>query len=171
MDWAGGWVLSSPWDTLSHLTVVQYLIMYLLQRQGVFVMGYCDFLEHFGLACGLGLWVLHGSSATSPVSFPSPHLINFNDLTSGTVTFNIPEQSESILVLSQPDDQFFRSVAGAAQWSFDFMLFKVRSKQVIGNSAHTAPMSRSVMLRIELPPGDYAVQLRNDKTFARDDSR
>src|ERR1700691_4763499 len=76
------------------------------------------------------------------------------------VTFSVPEQTETILVLSQSDTRFFSSVASAAGWSFDFKLFKVGSKEIMGSSTHSIMLPRSVTLRVELAPGDYVVQVR-----------
>jgi hypothetical protein len=80
-----------------------------------------------------------------------------------TVTFSIPERTETIVVLSQLDACYFRSVASAAEWSFDFKLFKVGSKEAMGSSTHSTMLPRSVTLRVTLPPGDYNAQVGSSR--------
>jgi hypothetical protein len=77
------------------------------------------------------------------------------------------EQCETILVLSQADTRFFQSISSAALWSFDFKLFKVGSKEVVGSSSNSTSFSRSVTLRVELTPGDYVVQVSRNKDTDR----
>lgn len=76
------------------------------------------------------------------------------------VTFNLPEQSETILVLSQSNTRHYQSLCGTAEWSFDFKVFKAGSKDIIGSSSYSTALTRSVTLRINLLPGDYVVHVR-----------
>jgi hypothetical protein len=158
--------------------------------QGVFVMEYCDFLEHFEIVERTQLfdssWVqsahwlnvqsrpLGSAWQYGDVScelFVTLVLLEEPSRSNGfIVTFNIPEKSETILVLSQSDTRFFRSIASAAEWSFDFTLFKVGSKEVLASSTNSNALTRSVTCRIDLPAGDYVVHVGHI-TFPQDDSR
>jgi hypothetical protein len=139
-------------------------------------MEYCDFLQHFEYVGRTQLfnssWV-QSSHWLDVKSRPLGSVWQFGDVSCKfprfypmdstisrfTVTFSIPEQTETILVLSQLDARFFRGVASAAEWSFDFKLFKVGSKEAMGSSTHSTMLPRSVTLRVALPPGDYVVQV------------
>ncbi|KIM82630.1 hypothetical protein PILCRDRAFT_820507 [Piloderma croceum F 1598] len=135
---------------------------------GVFIMEYCDFLERFEIIERTQLfdssWV-QSAHWLNVKSRPLGSAWQYGDV---SFTFSIPEQSETILVLSQSDTRFFRSIASAAEWSFDFKLFKVGSKEVVGSSTNSRAPTRSVTLRIELSPGDYVVQVRLDRDFNDD---
>lgn len=148
--------------------------------QGVFIMEYSDFLSHFEIVERTQLfdesWV-QSAHWLNVISRPLGSAWQFGDVSCGlflstgrqnpnnnspcfVVTFTIPERSETILVMSQSDTRFYQSIASAAQWSFDFTLFKVGSKEPIGSSSYSTALTRSVTLRIELTPGDYVVQVR-----------
>lgn len=75
-----------------------------------------------------------------------------------TVTFSIPERTETILVLSQLDACFFRSVSSAVEWSFNFKLFRVGSKEAMGSSTLSTMLPCSVTSRVILPLGDYVAR-------------
>lgn len=77
------------------------------------------------------------------------------------VTFTIPQTTDVVLVLSQSDTRFYRSVRSAAEWSFDFKLFKVGSPELLGSSNYSYGMTRSTNLRVKLNPGDYIVHVRS----------
>src|SRR5882762_3422250 len=157
----------------------EHLLM-LIQTQGVFIMEYCDFIDHFEFVERTQLfdssWV-QSSHWLNVRSRPGGSAWQFGDVSckfcffphkeqviltfcTHIVTFNVPEQTETILVLSQSDTRFFSSIASAAKWTFDFKLFKVGSKEAVGSSTHPIPLGRSVTLRTELSPGDYVVQVR-----------
>ena len=140
-------------------------------------MEYCDFLEHFEIVERTQLfdstWVqsahwldvktrpLGSAWQFGDVSCKSFQFLfcERHKLKNMQVTFSIPKHTETILVLSQLDTRFFGSIASAAQWSFDFKLFKVGLKEAVGTSTLSMPLTRSAMLRGELPPGDYVVQV------------
>lgn len=130
---------------------------------GVFVMEYCDFLDRFEFVERTQLfdssWV-QSAHWLNVLSRPLGSAWQFGDV---SFTFSIPKHTETILVLSQSDDRFYSSIASAAKWSFDFKLFKVGSKEVVGSSTHSIAPARSVMMRLELSPGDYVVQVRLDR--------
>src|ERR1700691_833120 len=111
--------------------------------------------------CCRGLWALRGNLAMSLVSLFLVSILWKSRSHVFIVTFSIPKHTETILVLSQSDDRFYSSIASAAKWSFDFKLFKVGSKEVVGSSTHSIAPARSVMMRLELSPGDYVVQVRS----------
>lgn len=140
-------------------------------------MEYCDFLETFGDIDRTQLfdktWVqsTHWLEVTSR---PVASAWQFGDVSCEflycwgvaldwlkrlVVTFSLPEPSETILVLSQSDTRFYHDVRSAAEWSMDFKLFKVGQKELIGSSAYSTGLSRSVTLTINLPAGDYVVHV------------
>ena len=79
------------------------------------------------------------------------------------VTFSLPKASETILVLSQSDSRFYRSVAGSSTWTFDFKLFKKGEGEPLASSDFSYSLNRSYTLRIQLEPGDYVVHVRLDR--------
>jgi len=95
-------------------------------------------------------------------SRPLPCAWQFGDV---SFTFSLPKHSETILVLCQSDTRFYQSICSAAQWSFDFKLFKVGSKKAVGSSSYSTGLTRSVTLRIDLPAGDYVVHVRLDREY------
>jgi hypothetical protein len=144
----------------------------------VFMMEYCDFIENFEVIRRTQLfdtsWV-QSAHWLNVRSRPLGSAWQFGDVScelfeSGEcwmpvnddrlVTFSTAEKFQTILVLSQSDTRFFQSISSPAKWSFDFKLFKVGSKEVIGSSTHSPSWARSATLRIELLPGDYVVQVR-----------
>lgn len=66
-------------------------------------------------------------------------------------------------MLSQIDSRYFKDLAGKANWSLDFILFKVGEKDAIAEVPHSEFGSRSVNLEIELQAGEYAVYVRLDR--------
>ena len=75
------------------------------------------------------------------------------------VTFIIPQTTEAVLVLSQSDTRFYQSVKSAAEWSFDFKLFKAGSPELLGSSDYSYGLTRSTSLRVKLNPGNYIVHV------------
>lgn len=138
-------------------------------------MEYSDFLTHFESVERTQLfdetWV-HSSHWLNVRSRPPPGAWQFGDVSckmvlyilssdtdSGIVTFNLPERTEAILVLSQSDTRFYSSISSSAEWSFDFKLFKSGSKKPIGSSSYSTGLTRSVVLRKDLPAGVYVVHV------------
>jgi hypothetical protein len=152
-EWEGQWL-----DALKALS-------HTFGDDGVFIMEYSDFLDHFESIERTQLfdetWV-HSSHWLDVRSRPLPCPWQFGDV---SFTFSLPKQSETILVLSQSDTRFYQSLCSAAQWSFDFRLFKVGSKELVGSSSYSTGLSRSVTLRIDLPAGDYVVHVRLDRDY------
>lgn len=101
-----------------------------------------------------------GSLVTSHVCtfFPSPFYSNSH--AEDIDTFNVPKRTDAIIALSQSDTRFYSVVQSAAEWSFDFKLFKKGSDRVLGSSSYSYGRARSVTLNIELQPGDYVVHVR-----------
>jgi len=102
----------------------------------------------------------------------SSHWLNVRTRPPGTAwqfgdisfTFCLPEQSETVLVLSQSNSRYYRGVV-KEEWSFDFKLYKVGSKDIEGSSNYSTGLSRSVTLRINLPAGEYVVHVRLDREY------
>lgn len=162
------------------MSVVVVLLLALLTDMQVFIMEYSDFLDHWEGIERTQLfdnsWV-QSSHWLNVKSRPLPSAWQFGDvsctwlLSSSTlqiqilklnnpVTFNVPKRTDSILVLSQSDTRFYQAVQSAAQWSFDFKVFKKGSDEVLGSSSYSYGLTRSVTLSIELHPGDYVVHVK-----------
>ena len=83
------------------------------------------------------------------------------------VTFTLPKATETIIVLSQSDQRFYRPVTGSSLWFFDFKLFRKGSKEELTSSENMRPGSRSTKLHIYLEEGDYVVHVRLDRSTDR----
>ncbi|KZP04006.1 cysteine proteinase [Athelia psychrophila] len=135
---------------------------------GVFVMEYCDFLQHWeGVECTQlfdNTWV-QSSHWLNVRSRPLPSAWQFGDV---SYTFNVPKRTDAIIALSQSDTRFYSVVQSAAEWSFDFKLFKKGSDRVLGSSSYSYGRARSVTLNIELQPGDYVVHVRLNRKINKE---
>lgn len=79
------------------------------------------------------------------------------------VRFTIPAKSETILVMSQSDDRYYKSVSSSSTWSFNFKLFKAGvpgQSRPIASSDTSYSVNRSNTMRIDLEPGEYVVHVR-----------
>ena len=83
-------------------------------------------------------------------------------------TFTLPRHSETIIVLPQSDDRFYRGVAGLATWTFDFKLYKQGDTALIGSSSFSFTSDRSCSLRTELDAGDYIVHVRLNRDINKE---
>lgn len=107
----------------------------------------------------VGFWRVLGNSVMYHVRI-TIFYISYSVLnTWHLVTFTIPQTTEAVLVLSQSDTRFYQSVKSAAEWSFDFKLFKAGSTELLGSSDYSYGLTRSTNLRVELNPGDYIVHV------------
>ncbi|KAF7970854.1 hypothetical protein HWV62_22746 [Athelia sp. TMB] len=144
---------------------------------GVFIMEYCDFLEHWEAVERTQLfdetWV-HSSHWLNARTRPLGSAIQFGDV---SFTFTVPKRTDAIIALSQSDTRLYSAVASAAMWSFDFKLFKKGSPRVLGSSTYSYGITRSSTLNINLTPGEYVVHVSTfrwrflDKTNAREQVR
>lgn len=82
-------------------------------------------------------------------------------LTHRLVKFTLPKKSETILIMSQSDDRFYKSLASSSIWSFNYMLFKAGVSTPIASSHFSYFLNRSNTLRMELEEGDYVVHVRS----------
>jgi len=152
-EWSGQWL-----DALKALN-------HTFGDDGVFIMEYDDFLSHWEGVERTQLfdstWV-QSSHWLNAKCRPLPSSWQYGDV---SFTFNIPKRTETILVLSQSDTRYYQSVESAAEWSFDFKLFKSGLDEVLGSSSYSYGVTRSVTLTIELPPGDYVVHVRLNRSL------
>ena len=72
-------------------------------------------------------------------------------------------KTNSILVLSQLDTKYFKDLTGKADWSLDFILYRVGEKEPIAEVPHSEFNLRSVNLEVELEAGDYVAYVRLDR--------
>ncbi|KZP28279.1 cysteine proteinase [Athelia psychrophila] len=127
---------------------------------GVFVMEYCDFLEHWEGIERTQLfnstWV-QSSQWLNVRSRPLPSAWQFGDV---SYTFRVDEFTDAIIALSQSDRRLYAPVQSAAEWSFDFKLFKKGEAEIVGSSTYSYALTRSAVLNTRLQPGDYVVHVR-----------
>ena len=86
-------------------------------------------------------------------------------------TFTIPEATPAVIVLQQVDNRYFRQHCGWIVFHFDFVLFKKGSKQPLARPVRTDSLGRSVILEIQLEPGEYVVHARIDRNNFREKVR
>lgn len=161
-EWTGRWADGSKeWTTewLEALTPLQHRF----GDDGVFIMEYTDFLNIWTGIERTQLfdhsWI-QSSHWLNVDSRPLPCAWQFGDV---SFTFCLPKESETIIVLSQSDDRFYRALASSATWSFDFKLYKKGVEKPIASSEYSYALNRSVRLRVVLQPGDYIVHVRLDR--------
>jgi hypothetical protein len=77
-----------------------------------------------------------------------------------TVTISLPAPTKTVLVLSKLDERYFSDISGNSCWTFDFVLFKKGSKEMVAQSSLTRFYLRSVNLEVQLEAGEYVVHVR-----------
>ncbi|KLO18822.1 cysteine proteinase [Schizopora paradoxa] len=161
-EWTGRWSDGSKEWTEEWLKALKPL-EHQFGDDGVFIMEYEDFLTHWE--------VIERTQVFDPTWVQSSHWLEVSGRPSlaavqyGDVSFkfNLPEKSETILIMSQSDDRFYKSLASSSVWSFDYKLFKAGESTPIASSDFSYFLNRSNTLRIELEAGDYIVQVRLDR--------
>jgi hypothetical protein len=162
-EWTGRWSDGSKeWDD-EWLDALK-MLGHTFGDDGVFIMEYSDFLEHFES--------IERTQLFDETWVQSSHWLNVRTRPPGTAwqfgdisfTFCLPEQSDTVLVLSQSNSRYYRGIP-KEEWSFDFKLYKVGSKEIKGSSNYSTGLSRSVTLRINLPAGEYVVHVRLDREY------
>jgi len=129
-------------------------------------MEYEDFLTHWE--------VVERTQVFDPTWIQSSHWLEVSGRPSLTAVqygdvsfkFSLPTKSDTILIMSQSDDRFYKSVSSSTTWSFDFKLFKANDPSNAGplaSSDFSYFLNRSNTLRIELEAGDYIVHVRLDR--------
>jgi hypothetical protein len=76
------------------------------------------------------------------------------------VTFNLPQASPVILVLSQMDERYYDAISGYSRWTLDFKLYKKGDPELLARSSHSTFFCRSVNCELDLEAGDYVVHVR-----------
>lgn len=74
-------------------------------------------------------------------------------------------------MLSQLDTKYFKDLTGKADWSLDFILYRVGEKEPITEVPHSQFNLRSVNLEVELEAGDYVAYVRLDRFIKESEVR
>ncbi|KAH8116172.1 cysteine proteinase [Phellopilus nigrolimitatus] len=157
LGWTGRWSNGSKEWTREWRDALEPLEHH-FSDDGTFIMEYCDFLKIW--TCIQRTQLLDPSWIQSTYwldvkSRPVPCAWQFGDVSS----------SETIIVLSQSDDRFYRRIFGFSTWSFDFKLFRKGEDEPLASSNFSYDLKRSRTLRIDLEPGYYVVHVRLDRTI------
>nr|GAT53037.1 predicted protein [Mycena chlorophos] len=166
-EWTGPWSDGSKEWTEQWLPALKEL-EHSFGDDGQFVMEYGDFLEHWDLVERTLLfddtWAM--SAQWLQVTARAPSLAwSYGDI---SYTISIPAATKAILVLSKLDERYFFDLSGNSVWTFEFVLFKKGSKEVIAQSALPRFYLRSVNLETYLEKGEYVVHVRLDRTVNND---
>jgi hypothetical protein len=82
-----------------------------------------------------------------------------------TVTISIPAPTKAVLVLSKLDERYFQDISGNSCWTFDFVLFRKGSKEIVAESNAGRFWSRSVNQEVRLEKGEYVVHVSSRDLF------
>ncbi|KAG8951564.1 hypothetical protein FRC04_005850 [Tulasnella sp. 424] len=137
---------------------------------GEFVQEYTDFLDCWEIIERSRLfddgWKMSSQWLTMP---PDAHLTPWSmgdlsftvDIDTASET-NAEEAKETVIVLAQRDERYFKELAGVYRWSMDFLLYRRDEKVPIARSVHSTLWDRSVKLEVKLVPGRYIIHARLD---------
>jgi hypothetical protein len=73
----------------------------------------------------------------------------------------MPTASQTIIVLCQLDDRYFRELSGSNKFTLDFKVFKRGEKKVLMSSSHSTFFRRSVNAELFLEAGEHVVHVRS----------
>jgi len=131
---------------------------------GVFWMSYDDFLEQYRTINRVRLFTPNWHIAQCWTCCNIPWTVDYLDT---KFQFTLGVQSSVVVVLSQPDDRYYRQLSGRYCYSLHFRIYKVdqTGKEWLIRSMHNSGSdrenTRSVSAEIdELPAGVYDVQLK-----------
>ncbi|KAG5736063.1 Calpain-9 [Termitomyces sp. T112] len=168
-EWTGPWSDGSKEWTPEWLPALKVL-KHMFGDDGEFVMEYKDFLENWEQ---IDRTLLFDSSWTMSSQWlevtvrPVPSPWAYGDV---SFTISLPAASSAIIVLSKLDDRYWKAIAGAAIWSFDFIVYKKGESKPITSST-TTRFGRSVNVEVYLEAGEYVVHVRLDPWKGRDFAR
>ncbi|KAJ6521660.1 hypothetical protein DFH09DRAFT_214623 [Mycena vulgaris] len=163
-EWNGPWSDGSK-DWTSEWMDALPMLGHVFGDPGKFIMEYKDFLSCFEQVDRTRLfdasWTMRYDVLRVP-SRPFPGSgIGYGDV---CFSFSLPKTTFTILVLSQLDVRYFKGIAPACYWNFDFVLYKRGQKEPIDTSSHSRFSSRGVSLEFQdLEEGEYIVHCRLDK--------
>ncbi|KAF8651468.1 hypothetical protein AX16_004767 [Volvariella volvacea WC 439] len=161
-EWTGPWSDGSKEWTKEWLAILDDLD-HVFGNDGEFVMEYSDFLNCFQQIDRTLLfdasWVMASQWLHVPAR-PTPAAWSFGDV---SFTFNLPQPTFAVIVLSRLDSRYFNDIAGRSEWTFDFILFRKDQEEPISESTHSMFYTRSVNLETHLDAGDYVLHVRLDR--------
>ncbi|KAF9511954.1 hypothetical protein BS47DRAFT_1298263 [Hydnum rufescens UP504] len=166
-EWTGRWSDGSKEWTPEWLDALGAL-EHSFGDDGAFIMEYEDFLETWTLVQRSRLfdpsWIVSSLWINARVRGPLCAW-DFGDI---SFTFNIPQASPVIVVLSQMNDRYYKAIsAGYSEWTLDFKLYKKGDPELLARSSHSTFLCRSVNCELDLEAGDYVVHVRVDRQRLR----
>ncbi|TEB36858.1 cysteine proteinase [Coprinellus micaceus] len=169
-EWTGRWSDGSKEWTAEWLDAMPD-IQHVFGDDGQFVMEYSDWLDCFSQIDRTLLfdssWAMSSSWLRVPAR-PLPAAWSYGDV---SFAFSVTRKTNSILVLSQLDTKYFKDLTGKADWSLDFVLYRVGEKEPITEVPHSQFNLRSVNLEVELEAGDYVAYVRLDRFIKESEVR
>ncbi|KAJ7235550.1 cysteine proteinase [Mycena rebaudengoi] len=161
-EWTGRWSDGAKEWTKEWLPALEKL-QHDFGDDGEFVMEYSDFLANWDLIERTLLfddsWAM--SSQWLQVTARPPHSAwSYGDI---SFTISIPAPTKAVLVLSKLDERYFQDISGNSCWTFDFVLFRKGSKEIVAESNAGRFWSRSVNQEVRLEKGEYVVHVRLDR--------
>lgn len=89
--------------------------------------------------------------------FPGNLHIFIQLMVSTAVLLYLPEPSATVIVLSQLNMRYCKSLKSDARWSLDFTLVKLGEEKPMAQSNHDWAYSRNVNLEVNLDKGNYVI--------------
>ncbi|TDL21385.1 cysteine proteinase [Rickenella mellea] len=163
-EWNGRWSDGSKEWTREWLEALE-LLEHTFGHDGVFIMEYTDFLEYWDVIERTQLfdpsWI-QSSHWLNVTSRPLPSAWQYGDV---SFTFTLEQSSEAVIVLSQSDKRFYKTVASSSKWTFDFAIFRAGEDVPLTTSSFSYASERSCSVRTDLEAGDYVVHVRLDRSW------
>ncbi|TDL19165.1 cysteine proteinase [Rickenella mellea] len=157
-EWNGRWSDGSKEWTREWLEALGPL-EHTFGDDGVFIMEYTDFLEYWDVIERTQLfdpsWI-QSSHWLNVTSRPLPSAWQYGDV---SFTFTLDHSSEAVIVLSQSDKRYYKTVASSSEWTFDFAIFRAGEDVPLTTSSFSYESERSCSVRTELEAGDYVVHV------------
>jgi hypothetical protein len=76
---------------------------------------------------------------------------------------NFTEDAQAVIALAQIDTRYFKGIESRYSFSLSFAVYKAGERVPVATSPHNSffeTCSRSVNVEVELPAGEYVVQVR-----------
>ncbi|EMC99760.1 hypothetical protein BAUCODRAFT_30166 [Baudoinia panamericana UAMH 10762] len=157
-EWKGAWSdgseeWNSHWlDKLGHK----------FSDDGVFWISYEDLLDNYQHFDRTRLFDQSWQVTQQWISLSIPWSIDYHDT---HFEFDIAEEGQVVVVLSQLDDRYFVGLEGQYTYTLSFRLHKKGDPDYLVRSPSSYDMYRSVSTEVVLQPGTYIVMMKVTGTF------
>lgn len=158
-EWAGAWSDGSSQWTAQWLEKLDHKF----GDDGVFWMSYKDFLNHYKHINRTRIfddsWFTAQKWATVQVPFSTV------DYQQTKFQIDIPEDSETVIMLSQLDDRYFAGLEGKYMFQLQFRISRSENEsKYIARSRPNYELQRSTNLELKLKKGLYTVLIKVEAT-------